>query len=304
MLMQSIDSYLTLRRRAGFKLRDTESMLKEFEGFATAKGEIHIKVDTALAWAALGSSPSRRARRLKTLILFARFIQAEDGEHQLPPEGVFVNHPSSRRLPHIFSPTQIAQILTEAQRLQPTGTLRPHTYYTLFGLLAACGLRISEALALQMDDIHPDGLYIRETKFRKRRLVPLHPTTSRQLVLYLDHRQKLAGAETRVFISLRRKPLRYPTVIETFLFLLRKLGLRPGPGEPGPRLHDLRHTFAVRSLESCPDGRERIGKHMVALSTYLGHAQISDTYWYLQSTPHLMTDISDLCAAYLKGEQS
>jgi integrase len=164
-------------------------------------------------------------------------------------------------------------------------------------------LRISEALALQIDDILPDGLYIRETKFRKNRLVPLHPTTAKQLILYLDRRQQLARVETRVFVSLRGKPLHYATVNETVLFLLRKLGLRAGPGQPGPRLHDLRHTFASRALENSPDEQSRITKHMLALSTYLGHAHISDTYWYLQSTTHLMTDIADDCQAHLEGEQ-
>jgi len=133
--------------------------------------------------------------------------------------------------------------------------------------------------------------------------VPLDPTTAKQLALYLDRRQQLAGAETRVFVSLRRKPLCYPTVNETFLFLLRKLGLRAGPGQPGPRLHDVRHTFASRALESSPDEPSRISKHMLALSTYLGHTRITDTYWYLQSTTHLMTGIADDCQAYLEGEQ-
>ena len=111
-------------------------------------------------------------------------------------------------------------------------------------------MRISEALALHIDDIHPDGLYIRETKFRKSRLVPLHATTARQLALYLERRQQVAGAETRVFISLRRKPLRYPTVNETFLFLLRKLGLRAGMGQPGPRLHDVRQNAESGKMPS------------------------------------------------------
>jgi integrase len=206
--------------------------------------------------------------------------------------------------PHIYAPTEIAAILAEAKQLQPAGSLRPHTFYTLFGLVAACGLRISEALALQIDDIRPDGLYIRETKFRKSRLVPLHPTTSQQLVLYLNRRQLLTRVETRVFVSLRRKPLRYTTVNDTFLFLLRKLGLRAGPGQPGPRLHDVRHTFASRALESSPDEPSRISRHMLALSTYLGHAHVTDTYWYLQSTTHLMTGIADDCQAYLEGGQS
>src|SRR5207245_3145737 len=140
----------------------------------------------------------------------------------------------------IFAPTQIAAILAEAKQLPPAGSLRPLTFYTLFGLVAACGLRISEALALQIDDIRPDGLYIRETKFRKSRLVPLHPMKEKQLFIYLDRRKQLAGVETRVFRSLSSKPSQYATAIETFIFLLRKLGVREGPGQPGPRLHDLR----------------------------------------------------------------
>lgn len=301
MLMQAIDSYLQLRRAAGFQLRYTEALLREFACFAAERGDVHIKVDTAIAWAGRATSLQERARRLNSLILFARYIRAEDAEHQVPPNGVFAHHPRSRCRPHIFTPAQIAAILAEAKQLPPAGSLRPHTFYTLFGLVAACGLRISEALALQIDDIRPDGLYIGETKFRKSRLVPLHPTTAKQLALYLDRRQQLTRAETHVFVSLRRKPLRYPTVNETFLFLLRKLGLRAGPGQPGPRLHDVRHTFASRALENSPDGPSRITKHMLALSTYLGHAHVTDTYWYLQSTNHLMEDIADDCHAYLEG---
>jgi integrase len=303
MLMPAIDSYLRLRRASGFQLRDTEVLLREFACFAAEKGEIHIKTDTAIAWAGRVTSLRQRARRLSSLILFARYIRAEDGAHEVLPEGVFAHHSRSRRVPHIFTPAQIAQIVAEAMQLPPTGSLRPHTYHTLFGLLAACGLRISEALALRIDDVHPDGLYIRDTKFRKSRLVPIHPTTRSQLDLYLHRRQQLAGAEPHVFVSLRYKPLRYATVIETFLVLLRKLGLRSGPGAPGPRLHDVRHTFAARALETSPDGRSRITRHMLALSTYLGHAHVTDTYWYLQTTPRLMMDIADVCAAYLEGEQ-
>jgi integrase/recombinase XerD len=232
MLMQAIDSYLQLRRAGGYQLRDTEVLLREFACFAAERGEIHIKADTAIAWASRAASLQQRARRLNSLILFARYIRAEDADHQVPPSGVFGHPPCSRPLPHIFTPTQIAAILAEAKQLPPAGSLRPLTFYTLFGLVAACGLRISEALALQIDDIRPDGLYIRETKFRKSRLVPLHPTTAKQLSLYLDRRQQLAGVETRVFVSLRRKPLHYATVNETILFLLRKLGLRAGPGQP------------------------------------------------------------------------
>jgi integrase/recombinase XerD len=302
-MINAIESYLRLRRAAGFQLRDTEALLKEFACFAAERGDTRIKTDAAVAWAGRATSQQQRTRRLNSLILFARYIRAEDVKHEIPPKGVFAHHPRSRPRPHIFTPAEIAAILAEAKQLPPAGSLRPHTFYTLFGLVAACGLRISEALALQIDDIRPDGLYIRETKFRKSRLVPLHPTTSKQLALYLDRREQLTRVETRVFISLRRKPLRYPTVNETFLFLLRKLGQRAGPGQPGPRLHGFRHTFASRALEISPDGSSRISKHMLALSTYLGHAHITDTYWYLQSTTHLMMKIADDCQAYLEGER-
>src|SRR5207249_7968786 len=117
MLMQAIDSYLQLRRAGGYQLRDTEVLLKEFACFAAERGEIHIKADTAIAWASRATSQQQRARRLNNLILFARYIRAEDAEHQLPPAGVFAHHVRSRRLPHIFAPTQIAAILAEAKQL-------------------------------------------------------------------------------------------------------------------------------------------------------------------------------------------
>ena len=180
-MIHAIESYLQLRRAAGFQLRDTEALLKEFACFAAERGDTYIKTDTAVAWAGNATSLQQRARRLNNLILFARYIRAEDAKHEIPPNGVFAHPPRSRPRPHIFTPAEIAAIITEAKQLPPAGSSRPDTFYTLFGLVAACGLRISEALALQIDDIRPDGLYIRETKFRKSRLVPLHPTTSKQL---------------------------------------------------------------------------------------------------------------------------
>ena len=127
MLMQAIESYLQLRRAGGYQLRDTEVLLKEFACFAAERGEIHIKADSGIAWAARATSQQQRARRLNNLILFARYIRAEDTEHQLPPAGVFAHHVRSRRLPHIFAPTQIAAILAEAKQLPPAGSLRPLT---------------------------------------------------------------------------------------------------------------------------------------------------------------------------------
>jgi integrase len=210
--------------------------------------------------------------------------------------------PRIRPLPHIFTPDEVLHILEEAGRLGPQESLRPHTYRTLFGVLASCGLRISEALALFLDDVTSDGLLIRKTKFRKSRLVPMHPTTQRAVEDYLRRRRTLAGDVEHLFVSMRGGPLAYPTVGATFLAIVRRLGLRAAPGQPGPRMHDLRHSFAVRALEACP--RAEVAGHMLALSTYLGHAHVADTYWYLQVTPQLMTGIADACSAYLNGDIS
>jgi integrase len=193
--------------------------------------------------------------------------------------------------------------MAEAARLPSVGSLRPHTYRTLFGLIAATGLRVSEALALRLDDMTPDGLAVRETKFRKSRLVPIHGTTRSALCVYLKQRQQFARQDDHVFISVRRRALGYATVNATFLALVRRIGIHPGPGKPGPHLHDLRHTFAVRALEACPKGRQNIARHILALATYLGHAHVADTYWYLHLTLQTVTDVADSCEAFLENRR-
>ena len=195
----------------------------------------------------------------------------------------------------MFASEQIRQILLAAAGLTPAGSLRPWTYCTLLSLLAVTGLRISEALALRTGDITPDGLVVRETKFRKSRLVPIHSTTVAGLERYLDRRRHVAGPCDHVFVSQRARRMTYPTVVSVFLQIVRRIGLHPGPGRRGPRIHDLRHNFAIRALEACPPDRHHVGAHMLALSTYLGHAKICSTYWYLHATPHLLADIADAC---------
>jgi len=303
MLMRAVDAYLALRRAAGFQLRNTEYLLRDYARFADKQGETHVRAETALTWAALGA-PGNRGRRMKPLILFAQHIRAEDHLHEVPPEVPFGPAPE-RRLPYILSVEDLGRLLHEAGRLGPPKSLRPKMYRMLFGLIAACGLRISEALNLRMDDLTRDGLIIRHTKFRKSRIVPMHETTHTELERYLDHRKRVGGVDDHIFISLRGTVIKYPTVNATFLALVRGLGLHPGPGKEGPRIHDLRHGFAVRALESCPTDQQAISRHMLALATYMGHANIKHTYWYLQTTPLLMTDIADACRAFWEeGDQS
>ena len=163
------------------------------------------------------------------------------------------------------------------------------------------GLRISEALALQVSDFTGPTLIIRNTKFRKSRLVPIHPTTQRALERYLTLRRKVPGTDLSFFVSIAGTGLCHSTTYRIFLQLMRVAGLRQGPGTPGPCIHDLRHTFAVRSLEDCAANDHDIGRHVLALSTYLGHAHPSDTYWYLQATPKLLEGIGRRTESLFEG---
>jgi integrase len=295
MLMREVDSYLQLRRALGFRLRTDERLLRSFARFASERAETHVRAGVAIDWAARGSSPEQRARRLQVVALLARHLRAEDARNEQLPSGVFGRSRPPRRPPSLFSAAELQRLLAEASHLGPDGSLRPHTFRTLFALLAATGLRISEALALRFKDITPDGLVIRETKFRKNRLVPLHETVLAALEAYFDRRRHARGADDHVFISMRGRSIAYPTAYKTFRALVRAIELPPGPREH--RIHDLRHTFAVRALEACPHERNRVTRHLLALSTYLGHSHVAHTYWYLQATPQLMRDISDACEA-------
>jgi integrase/recombinase XerD len=240
-----------------------------------------------------------RARRLGIVTRFARYAHAEDARHELPP-AVFGAEKSLRPIPYIYSRKDIPRLI---QTLSQSGyrTLRRATYSTLFGLLACTGLRLSEAIHLRYADITADGLVVRCTKFRKSRLVPLHDTTRAALERYLEQRRPYAPLDDHVFISLRRKPLLVADAERALRTAAHKIGLRREPGRPRPTIHALRHTFAVRALEACPDDRDRITQHMVALSTYLGHGHVAHTYWYLEATPQLMRDISERCERFVVG---
>jgi integrase len=162
-------------------------------------------------------------------------------------------------------------------------------------------MRVSEALALRLDDLTADGLVIRQTKFQKSRLLPLHATTWEVLDRYVSARQRIGTWDDALFVPNTGMPPSYPSVIAIFPRLARSTGLRGQPGQPGARIHDLRHTFAVRSLEQCRPDRDAVGRRIVALSTYLGHAHVTDTYWYLQATPILMGQIASAGEALHQG---
>lgn len=196
-----------------------------------------------------------------------------------------------RPAPYVLTRTQIEHPIAAAAhtRRRMCGA----TFSTLFSLLACTGLRVSEATHLRFDDITPDGLVIRRTKFRKSRLVSLHETARAGLERYLRQRRPYAPFDDHVFVSMRRTPISVDAVHAAFETAVKRAGLPPGRGGVRPTPRSLRHTFAVRALETCPDGRDAITRHMVALSTYLGHSSVANTYWYLEAVPELMRDIAD-----------
>lgn len=302
MLTQAVDSYLAIRRAAGFRLKVQGLLLKSFAAFSETRGHRHISSDIAIEWAGLAPSASQRARRLGIIIRLARHLRADDQHHDVPPT-VFGAERYSRPTPYILSAEQIRQLIA-AVRQPEDAILQPATYSTLFSLLACTGLRVSEATRLRFEDITPDGLVIRNTKFRKSRLVPLHRTALTGLETYLQQRHLYAPFSDHVFVSLRRKPLRPTDVDKVFRAAVKRVGLPPARGRVRPTPHSLRHTFAVRALETCPDGRDAITKHMLALSTYLGHSKVAHTYWYLEAVPELMRDIAERTERFAMGGQS
>jgi len=301
MLTQAVDDYLAVRRAAGFKLKTTERYLRYFVHFAHARGDTHVRATSAIEWAAQAGTEAERHRRYQCVLAFARFIHVEEPPHEIPPEHVFCGY-LPRPTPYLFTDDELHRLIRAAARLGPPGSLRPRTYKTLFTLLTVTGLRPPEAYALRRNDITHDGLTIRETKFRKSRLVPIHDSTRTALEHYLEHRTRIARDDDHVFVSLAQRPLSPCLVSRMFRQLLLAAGLPDRPGRP--RVYDLRHRFATRALETCSDTRDHVGRHMLALTTYLGHADIKSTYWYLESTPQLMADIAVQCEEFFCGESS
>lgn len=301
MLSHDLQRHTDLHRALGFKFRTQHALLRLFVAHAEGLGDEVVSSSRVINWAAQAPSAAQRRNRLLTVRRFAVALRAEDGRHEVPPGGAFGAPATRRRKPYIYAPEEITRLLSAAARLGPAASLKSSTYETLFGLLAATGMRVSEALALQIADVTADGLLIRATKFQKSRLLPLHDTVRAALGRHLQHRTRIVLTGDSLFTSISHGPLPYDTVAGTFRQLARSLGLRGGPGEPGARIHDLRHTFAVRSLESCAPERHAISRHLVALSTYLGHARAADTYWYLEATPVLLREVAAAGELLLQG---
>lgn len=291
MLAAHVERYLSLRQTLGFKLDELARNLRAFAKFAADRSDIHIRLSTAEEWAAGGSSPLVRYIRLRDVARLARFLHAEDPRHQIPSAPFQVRLP--RRLPYIYATHEIVELIEAARRLRESYPLRRQVYATMIGLIAATGLRLSEALNLRLHDILPDGvLQIRGAKFGKSRLVPLHPTVGTALDSYLEHRRRLAVTDDHVFLSAGNGRIHISLAWYTFN-RIRKLAGIASEQSWRPRIHDLRHTFATRVLEQCSTQRQAVARHFIALSTYMGHSDVAHTYWYLEATPELLRGIAD-----------
>lgn len=302
MLIDDIERYIALRQSLGFKLQKPARQLRSFARFAMERGERYVSAATAVAWAAAAPTPEARHRWLGYVVRLARFLRAEDPAHEIPPASLFAIR-KLRPVPYIYTPDELARILETAGQLrqQKPNPMRRQIYVTLFGLIAATGLRVSEALRLRLGDLLPGGvLHIRETKFNKSRLVPLHKSVVEALERYLEMRRRFAGSDDHLFLSVKGTALGYPAVNCTFRRVLQLANIAPGRTRR-PRIHDLRHSFATRVLEQCSTERDAVARHFVALATYMGHADIAHTYWYLQATPELMTDIAAAAEALIAG---
>jgi integrase/recombinase XerD len=303
MLIADFERYLALRRSLGFKLERVAEYLASFARFATAKGERHIRTQTAIEWAQTAPTPNTRYSRLRDITRAARFLHVEDPAHEIPPTDFFVMS-KNKLIPYIFTSGDLARLLEAAVELQrhEHHAVQRQRYAMLFGLIAATGLRITEALNLQLGDVLSGGiLHIREAKFGKSRLVPLHPTVQAALERYLVLRRDFVGLVDSLFLSARGRRLSYPVANKAFRDIIRLADIAPGRPRQ-PRIHDLRHSFATRVLEQCGTGRETVARHAVALMTYIGHTDLRYTYWYLQATPELMTDIAAAAEALVAGE--
>jgi integrase len=292
-LEQALADYLQLRRSLGHELAEARWLLPGFVAYLDAHGSPTVTIEAALAWAQQPSTDGRVTtvgpRRMTAARGFARYLAGIDTATEVPPLGLMPHRQRWRR-PFIYSQADIDAVMALA-RCSILSPLRAATYDTLIGLLAASGLRIGEAIKLDRGDVDwAEGvLLIRESKFGKSRLVPLHASSMAALRDYARLRDRLQPRpeEPSFFVSLTHKRLLYAVISQTFRQLIDTAGIGAGAHSP-PRLHDLRHSFAVATLLDWYRAGEDVQAKIPSLSTYLGHREPSSTYWYLSAAPELL----------------
>lgn len=290
-LAKHAENYLTIRRALGFKLVGEGQLLREFVACADAAGQRTITTQFAVKWARRpgSGSPNYLSRRLRAVRGFARYLHALDPACEVPPLELL---PASkyRPAPYLYREEEIMALMAAAGGLRPP--LRAATFQTLIGLLACTGLRIGEAIRLDRDDVDPDNqvLTVRDSKFGKSREVLLHPSTIHALQEYGEIRVRLGPRATQrsFFITTRGTRLCHPTIYAPFRALLDQAGVSHPSPPRRVRIHDLRHSFAVKTLLGWYRDGGDVAAKMPLLSTYMGHVDPAATFWYLSAAPELL----------------
>jgi integrase len=289
----ALQDYLRVRRALGSKLEGHDRLLTDFVAYLEAAGAPAITTELALRWATLpgdDAHPAYLARRLRTVRGFARHLSAFDSANQVPPVGL-LPEVECRATPYLYTEAEVTALMAAARSLRPA--LRAATYETLIGLLVVTGCRIGELIRLDRDDVDWDEgvLRIRDTKFGKSREAALHATTLDALRAYAGVREELCPRSRALsfFLSPAGTRLVHVTVEATFTRLVRDAGLAARSPHCRPRLHDFRHSFAVTVLLNWYRAGVDVEAHLPRLSTYLGHAQPANTYWYISAVPELLS---------------
>ena len=302
-----LEEYLTLRRGLGFKLVGEEWLLASFVAFADEAGATGVTTDLALAWSRKPAHPSPVyvARRFRVLRGFARWLQAFDPATQVPPEGLLPGA-NYRPTPYLYSDADIAALMAAARTLAPE--LRSATFETLIGLLAATGLRIGEAMRLDRDDVDWDAgmLCVRDSKFGKSREVLVHASTLEALRAYSQRRDQLCAhpSAPSLFVSTRGTRLLHTAIYPAFRQLLGLAGIQERSPSCRPRVHGLRHSFAVSTLLSWYRDGGDVEARIPLLSTYMGHIDPAATYWYLSAAPELLALAAERLEQRAGGQHS
>jgi integrase/recombinase XerD len=300
-LTERLDDYLAVRRSLGFDLSSSARVLRGFTTFADREGTDHITVELFLRWKAVFGKADNNtwSTRLGMVRVFARWLQAHDRRTEVPPTGLIAGKPRRAR-PYIYSDEEIVEVVTRAASLSSRYELRGWTCSTLFGLIAATGLRINEALKLDDDDVDLDAgvITVKRGKNGRARFVPIAASTVDRLRSYRGERVRLLGASAGTFFrNDNGRRMSEGNARYNFAVVSQAIGLRDAQRfcrtGRGPRIHDLRHTFAVRTIMAWyRDGLDP-DREMSKLSTYLGHARPEDTYWYIEAVPELLLIASD-----------
>ena len=293
-IADAVDSYIALRRGLGYRSVTQERGLRAFGRYLAGHlGPIPLELTLDWTTASTSGDPRNPARRLAMVRGFLRHLHGLDDTTDVPAPGL-LGLTGQRTPPHVYSDTEIADLLDAASQLDPPGGLRPICYATLFGLLACTGLRISEALALSWEDVDLDAgvITVRAGKRGLARLVPLHTSTVTALAAYASERENRHGpadAQHAFFRTDWSERIDYNTAHHAFCVVRRRLGWTADGRTRVPRIHDLRHRMVVRRIQAWHAEGADVDARIGALATYLGHIEVRDVYWYLSAVPELMS---------------